>query len=104
MLSSASVPLPMGTREATAVLTIVDDSRLKGTETVRFKASLGAVETPAAELTVIPKRADAREDPGSPSGTGGAAPSEALPSEMCASDSSRCATILTSVRKSLPIE
>ena len=51
-LSSTSVALLAGTREATAVLTILDDARLEGTETVRFKASLGAVETPAAELTI----------------------------------------------------
>ena len=51
-LSAARVALAAGAREATATLTIVDDARLEGEETVGFKASLGAAETAPAALAI----------------------------------------------------
>ena len=51
-LSSASVTLKAGETEATAVVTVVDDARLEGEETVAFTATLEGVKSAARTLTV----------------------------------------------------
>ena len=51
-LSSASVTLKAGATEATAVVTVVDDARLEGEETVAFTATLEGVKSAARTLTV----------------------------------------------------